>query len=92
MICRRQVILANELLTKLLVTKGYRPHRHTPGLWKHKWRPVWFSLVEDNFGVKLIRKQHAIHIVDTLKEWYKVSEDWDGTRYCGITIEWDYVN
>jgi hypothetical protein len=72
--------------------KGYRPCRHTPGLWKHKWQPVWFSLVIDNFGIKYIGKQHAMHLVETLKEWYKVSEDWDGTRYCGITIKWDYCN
>ena len=38
-------ILANKLLTKGLATKGYRPCRHTPGLWKHKWQPVWFSLL-----------------------------------------------
>jgi hypothetical protein len=85
-------ILANKLLTEQLATKGYMPCHHTPGLWKHKWQPVWFSLVVDDFGVKYIGKQHTIHLVDILKEWYEVSEDWDGTRYCGITIEWDYVN
>eukprot|EP00957_Ditylum_brightwellii_P208064 15355690-Ditylum_brightwellii.AAC.1 len=85
-------ILANKLLTECLATKGYKPCRHTLGLWKHKWRPVWFSLVVDNFGVKYVRKQHAMHLVETLKEWDKVSEDWDGTRCCGITIKWDYIN
>eukprot|EP00957_Ditylum_brightwellii_P125560 9570942-Ditylum_brightwellii.AAC.1 len=85
-------ILANKLLTERLATKGFKPCHHTPGFWKHKWPPVWLSLVVDDFGVKYIRKQHAIHLVEKLKEWYKVSEDWDGTRYCGITIKWDYIN
>eukprot|EP00957_Ditylum_brightwellii_P148980 11342962-Ditylum_brightwellii.AAC.1 len=30
-------ILANKLLTDRLATKGYRPCRHTPGLWTHDW-------------------------------------------------------
>ena len=29
-------ILVNKLLTEHLATKGYKPCRHTPGLWKHK--------------------------------------------------------
>eukprot|EP00957_Ditylum_brightwellii_P018300 1378256-Ditylum_brightwellii.AAC.1 len=32
-------ILANNLLTERLATKGYRPCRHTLELWKHDWRP-----------------------------------------------------
>eukprot|EP00957_Ditylum_brightwellii_P205958 15346142-Ditylum_brightwellii.AAC.2 len=44
-------ILANNLLTKRLTTKGYRPCQHTPGLWKHDWKSVTFSLVVDDFGI-----------------------------------------
>jgi hypothetical protein len=29
--------------------------------------------------------------MDTLKLQYKVSEDWAGSRYIGLTLEWDYV-
>ena len=28
----------------------------------------------------------------TLNKLYKVSEDWEGTRYCGLTLTWDYTN
>ena len=31
------------------------------------------------------------HLMDTLSKQYRVSEDWDGTRYCGLTMKWDYV-
>ena len=27
-----------------------------------------------------------------LKQTYKLSEDWTGSLYCGITLDWDYEN
>ena len=36
-------ILANQLLTKRLEPQGYYQCSHTPGLWRHKWRPILFS-------------------------------------------------
>ena len=45
----------------------------------------------ENFGVKYIGKQHVEHLVHCLKKKYaKVSEDWEGKLYCGITLEWNY--
>jgi hypothetical protein len=83
-------ILANKLLAKRLATKGYFLTRHTPGLWTHSHRPVQFSLVVDDFGVKYVGKQHANHLMNALRENYEVSEDWEGKLYCGITLNWDY--
>ena len=45
-------IQANELLKKKLDPFGYRPSKLVPGLWKHDWRPIQFTLVADDFGVK----------------------------------------
>ena len=28
------------------------------------------------------------HILGTIKEFYKVEEDWIGSLYCGITVDW----
>jgi hypothetical protein len=84
--------LANDLLEKRLAPHGYYQCRHTPGLWRHKWRPVLFSLVVDDFGVKYVGKRHADHLVAALKDNYQISEDWEGKLYCGITLEWDYKN
>ena len=84
-------ILANQLLTKRLEPKGYYQCRHTPGLWRHKWRPVTFSLVVDDFGVKYVGKQHADHLCDSIRENYSITEDWAGELYCGITLKWDYI-
>eukprot|EP00957_Ditylum_brightwellii_P072361 5499518-Ditylum_brightwellii.AAC.1 len=85
-------ILANKLLTDRFTTKGYRPCRHTPGLWKHDCRPISFSLVVDDFGKKYVGEEHAHHLLQTLRHWYELAEDWLGGRYCGITIKWDYEN
>jgi hypothetical protein len=85
-------ILSNLLLRKRLAPAGYYEVAHTPGLWRHVTRPIQFSLVVDDFGVKYVGRQHAQHLIDTLKKNYKLSEDWAGTLYCGITLEWDYEN
>jgi hypothetical protein len=61
-----------------------------PGYWKHKWRPISFTLVVDDFGVKYIGKEHVLHLIKVLKVHYEFEEDWGGTRYLGITLDWDY--
>lgn len=43
--------LANLQLINNLAKHGYHPCRFTPGLWRHKWRPVKFVLVVDDFGI-----------------------------------------
>jgi hypothetical protein len=83
-------LLANELLEKRLNKRGYHQSKLVPGLWSHKWRPVQFTLVVDDFGVKYVGKEHAKHLKDTLEENYKVTTEWDGKRYIGITLDWDY--
>ncbi len=44
----------------------------------------------DNFGVKYINKTDVNHLIQTLKQDYKIEEDWEGTRYLGITLNWEY--
>ena len=83
-------LLANELLEKRLNKRGYHQSKLVPGLWKHKWRPVQFTLVVDDFGVKYVGKEHAQHLKDTLEENYTVTTEWEGKRYIGITLDWDY--
>ena len=83
-------LLANELLEKRLNTHGYYQSKYFPGLWKHKWRPVQFTLVVDDFGVKYVGKEHALHLKQALEQNYTVKTEWDGRRYIGITLDWDY--
>ena len=86
-------ILASKLLQKNLAQFGYFRSKHTPGLWKHHTRPVTFVLVVDDFGVKYVGKQHVLHLLNALKTFYeKISVDWEGKLFCGITLNWDYKN
>ena len=56
----------------------------------HKTRPVWFTLVVDDFGIKHIGRQHDKHLIGILKQFYEVEVDWEGSPYCGITLDWNY--
>ena len=79
-------MLANKLLQKRLAPSGYYEVPHTPGLWKHITRPIAFTLVVDDFGVKYVGQQHADHLVQAIKNHYKLSLDWTGGLYCGISL------
>ena len=54
--------LANKLSEKQLNRRGYYQSKLVPGLWKHEWKPVQFTLVVDTFGVKYTGKEHAQHL------------------------------
>jgi hypothetical protein len=83
-------LIANELLEKRLNKHGYFQSKFVPGLWTHISRPISFTLVVDDFGVKYVGKAHALHLQSVIEEHYKVSADWTGGRYIGITMDWDY--
>jgi hypothetical protein len=83
-------IIANQLLTRRLIPQGYYQCRHTPGLWRHQWRPIVFSLAVDNFGISYIGQEHANHLIHAIENDYEFTKDWSGTLYCGITIKWNY--
>eukprot|EP00804_Cyclotella_cryptica_P030764 CCRYP_009164-RA/>CCRYP_009164-RA protein AED:0.15 eAED:0.16 QI:0/0/0/1/1/1/4/0/1045 len=85
-------LIANELLEKRLNQHGYHQSKLVPGLWSHKWRPIWFTLVVGDFGVKYVGKEHALHLKSVLESYYPLSTDWTGNRYIGIRLDWDYNN
>ena len=69
--------LANDKLIKELAVKGFEPTNQTPGLWKHKTRPVTFPLVVDDFGIKYTHKEDVEMLLNTLRQKYEsVSVDW----------------
>jgi hypothetical protein len=83
-------ILANELLQRNLAKDGYRPTTHTHGLWTHDTCPISFLLVVDDFGVKYVGREHTEHLMTCIKKNYNISSDWNGTAYCGLTLDWKY--
>ena len=54
-------LLANQQLKKHLKPAGFYEVAHTPGLWKHRTRPIQFTLSVDDFGVKYVVK-NTVHI------------------------------
>eukprot|EP00957_Ditylum_brightwellii_P165326 12587970-Ditylum_brightwellii.AAC.1 len=82
--------IANTLLKQCLAIHGYCEVKHTPGLWKHDMRPVTFTLVVDDFGIKFVGDEHIHHLIKVLKQYYTIEIDWTRSRYCGISLGWDY--
>ena len=70
--------LANNLLCEHLDKYGYFEMPCTPGLWQHCTRPVWFSLIVDDFGTKYIGEENARHLISALKQNYTMEVDWKG--------------
>ncbi len=74
-------LIANKLLEKRLKKHGYWQSKLVPGLWRHDTHPILFTLVVDDFGVKYVNEEHAMHLNKVLKLHYKLTCDWMGTRY-----------
>ena len=83
--------LANDLLRKRLDKAGYYEAATTPGLWRHKWRPVQFVLIVDDFGVEYVGEQHAQHLLTVLRKDYEMTTDWTGSKFAGVDLEWNYA-
>jgi hypothetical protein len=91
-------ILANELLQRNIAKDGYRPTKHTHGLWKHDTRPISFLIVVDDFGVKYVGREHAENLMECIKKiiTFPATEKavhteachWNGTTK---TEEWTYL-
>jgi hypothetical protein len=84
-------ILANDLLRSHLVAEGFYKAESTPGLWRHKWRPLQFCLIVDNFGVKYVGIEHFNFLLDLLKKYHGVQFNMAGDKLAGIGIKWDYA-
>ena len=82
--------LANDLLHIRLEKSDYYEAATTPGLWCHKWHPIQFVLLVDNSGIEYIGKEHALHILKTLEMDYEITTDWEGTKFSGIDLDWNY--
>ena len=70
--------LANEQLIRHLAPYGYAPCPITPRLWKHDTRQIAFLLVVDDFGIKYTDCRDVEHLLNALRDAYKISVDWDG--------------
>jgi hypothetical protein len=61
-------IIAQELLTERLAKHGYHQSKIIPGLWMHETRPTTFTLVVNNFAIKITSKNNADHLINILRK------------------------
>ena len=85
-------IIAQDLLAERLAKHGYHQSKIVPGLWTHNTRPTTFTLVVDDFAIKVMSTDDENHLINVLKKDYVITVDREATKYIGLTIEWDYDN
>ena len=81
--------IAYDDLKAYLELADYVPTGLTPGLFKHKTRPILFLLVVDDFGIKYLSEDDLSHLLDHLRLKYDVTVG-DGSLFCGIHLDWNY--
>ena len=87
---KQVALLAFNFLKENLKPFGYEPIPHTDGLQKHKTRPITFCLCVDDFGIKYFGTKDVEHLISALSHNYKLSTDWEGKNFCGLTFDWHY--
>ena len=50
--------------------------------------PIFLGV--DDFGVEYVGKKNADHLATVLKKYHNITEDWEGKKYAGINLKWDY--
>ena len=88
----KSVILVDNFLEQRLSNHGYYQVKKRPELWKHVWRLISFALVVEHYGNFHVGQDHSDHLMSALKIYdEKITTDWEGKLYCGITIKWCYT-
>ena len=88
---KQAAVLAYENLINKLKPFGYEPIPHTDSFWRQKTYPTKFCLCVDDFGIKYFNTTELNHLITNLQVNYKISTDFSGRNYCGLTIEWDNI-
>ena len=88
---KQAVRIANNRLKAHLNKFGFAPVPRTPAMWKNNTKPIFFSLVVEDFGLKYIGKENDYHLIQAVQKLYTISVDWTFSLFCGLTIDWDYA-
>jgi hypothetical protein len=80
--------LSEDQLIPRLAAAGYH-QTQIPCLFRHITRPIQFTLIVDDFGVKYTNREDAEHLLATLELYHKVRVDWDGHNFIGYQIDHD---
>jgi Reverse transcriptase (RNA-dependent DNA polymerase) len=83
--------VASDALLPRLKQAGYVETGRIPGLFKHKTNSIIFALVVDDFLVQYSDTAHFAHLSVTLQKNYTITTDMEASKFCGISLKWDYV-
>ena len=84
------VIIALMALKEHLRPFGYEPVPINTVLWCHNKNGITINLVVDNLGIKYQRKEDTLHLIHVHQEKYEITQDWTGSLYIGIALNWYY--
>ena len=73
--------ISNDQLKAHLAKFGFAPVPRTPELWKHDTKPIWFSLVADDFGVKYTGKDNSNHLIQSLQKLHTIYINWTSSLF-----------
>ncbi len=70
--------------------EGYYKAATTPGLWKHKWQPIQFCLIVDDFCIEYLGIKHFNHLHLVLQRYHQVQTNMAGDKIAGLNVQWDF--
>ena len=82
--------VASDALLPRLKAAGYEETGRIPGLFKNRTNTVYFALVIDDVMVQYNEAQEFEHLTATLKQNYEITTDMQASKFCGITLGWNY--
>jgi len=83
-------LLSNKHLFKTIEEAGYYEDSLVPCMIKHKERSTIGAIVVDDIGLKVRSKDDVIHLVNAIEKVWKVKINWQGDKYVGMDLKWDY--
>ena len=81
--------IANQDVVDHLAKFGHYECKFTPGLFSHETRPIHFSLIVDDFGVKWVHRKDFDHLLHSLETKCTMTCDVDGKQHVGMHLDWD---
>ena len=82
--------IAHDDLVAHLKQYGYT-ETTTPGYFRHDTRPICFTLVVDDFGIKYVNEDDVQHLRQAIEAKYPVKFKMQPTQYIGINLKWNYT-
>jgi hypothetical protein len=82
--------VASNYLIPRLKAAGYEETGRVPGLFKHTSNSIIFALVVNDFLIQYSKLEDLEHLFSTLRQNYEITVDMTASKFCGMTLEWNY--